>query len=1231
MAQTNFDPTNKINISGPLTPTTTDTPVDIRTRIKVLADITEIPLAYKGMIVYCEADDKYYRVKTLKSKFIGTREVPDYFPDQYEEYKTSDVVDIYNYRTAGAILPLNSVYVYRGRPTHAISGYNDKVSQNHEFIAICYTHDSESSTDQSIVVYLMDDHGNYVFDSSFDTDEAETEMQEFIASSMGASLASEEYAGLMSAADKKKLREAHEGLTAAASNAEAAAQSASDAAQSALAAQDSVEGAQAAAEGAQASLTTIQTTLNDIATQAQEQSLDEATIAKVAINTKAIADNKTQLDTLGSEVNGISSFTCPITSTGEHSSNKDRVAVNIEAGTYTCSLSKGTLVDTPIAHLYVMYEGDTSTTTTGSFTADGRDVNVTFSKKVISLGWYINAANNTSVGNMVFAVKSPNSIKSEITKIKSDILEINTDLESQTERIEEVESKSSQIMGKTVSASVVGKGTSFASITFDVDEQDSSILKISDLTKITDASQEGSLFLQITGLKDGSTKQIKAVNHGESIADEYVISEGYSRLTVNARFLSSETMTCTLTTKGKFEKIEESVAEVKIISKKIEPFVPILEKTIYTSEDVESIKAGTIYLGNGGNDATCLYDENYYAVREKVSLDYASDLKVRLVQYDENKTYIKDSGTYAAIAKEQTLDDRTRFVRLATSYYASRGFSSTNPVTINDRRKGDSYLNLQHDIVTGIDDANKAVNKMSSNVSTLDYTVKNEILGEPLTKKSTGANTAWASIKFEGLDANKTYYIKFNNLVEDKSSVGSNFMQVQRFLNNTWQSASLVFLHGEKYDTDTLYAFRNTEGLSVTGRWSTTEELSVSLYADSVLMRLDNIEKAISEDKGIVLTSDIKNAIAAATNATPNTYSKANKNLFPLLGIVTDIHSDWVRLQRARDFCDNIGVDALLCLGDIGDTQAALDAYDWQDFVLTSKKPILAIAGNHEFVYNTGQTKYVGYTDETLKAKLYNDDLIAHNGEIHPNGKNYWHKDIVRSIRGVDYTLRIIGMYQHEFVDTWTDGHPDHTQNSGKAKDDVYYKQAQIDWLVNLLDSADANTHVMILVHWAVCDGNEYVDNPFNPNPKLAINVASGCTHGSNNLFIPQIIDAWINGANVNTSSTMRTDGSTISVNHTFSSAHHGQFGGYLCGHTHYDAISKVRDVEEQYNYVFNCTTASDGQQGSDTPRESSGKLQDSFAIIGYDFLNNKVSIVKIGSDVTVDMRDKKFGCNFNS
>ena len=58
-------------ISEPLIPTTPNTPLDARTVVSTESDIMKIQVPYEGMIVYCKANKKLYKITSLTTVKIG--------------------------------------------------------------------------------------------------------------------------------------------------------------------------------------------------------------------------------------------------------------------------------------------------------------------------------------------------------------------------------------------------------------------------------------------------------------------------------------------------------------------------------------------------------------------------------------------------------------------------------------------------------------------------------------------------------------------------------------------------------------------------------------------------------------------------------------------------------------------------------------------------------------------------------------------------------------------------------------------------------------------------------------------------------------------------------------------------------------------------------------------------------------------------------------------------------
>lgn len=86
-----------IETSGALRPGTSNTPLDQRTRVNTLSEISSIELPYLGQIVFCLEDQKYYKITGLKSKIIGALTVQDAAVDTFEAIPvtTEEIEDIF--------------------------------------------------------------------------------------------------------------------------------------------------------------------------------------------------------------------------------------------------------------------------------------------------------------------------------------------------------------------------------------------------------------------------------------------------------------------------------------------------------------------------------------------------------------------------------------------------------------------------------------------------------------------------------------------------------------------------------------------------------------------------------------------------------------------------------------------------------------------------------------------------------------------------------------------------------------------------------------------------------------------------------------------------------------------------------------------------------------------------------------------------------------------------------
>lgn len=75
-----------ISTTGPVCPNVVDTPLDNRSRVSTYNSIGSIPLAWKGMLVYCEENGNTYKVTSLKPKRSGPVEIENYYPATWVEF-----------------------------------------------------------------------------------------------------------------------------------------------------------------------------------------------------------------------------------------------------------------------------------------------------------------------------------------------------------------------------------------------------------------------------------------------------------------------------------------------------------------------------------------------------------------------------------------------------------------------------------------------------------------------------------------------------------------------------------------------------------------------------------------------------------------------------------------------------------------------------------------------------------------------------------------------------------------------------------------------------------------------------------------------------------------------------------------------------------------------------------------------------------------------------------------
>lgn len=114
----------------------------------------------------------------------------------------SDLVNIANYRSEGAELPLASHYVFNGRPVQTISGQCTETGD--VIIAFCTNHLDEVFL---ITLYIRNEQNKFIFSNQFNDRQASTELEKCVVEMFSGSPATYTRNGSMSKEDKQLLDE----------------------------------------------------------------------------------------------------------------------------------------------------------------------------------------------------------------------------------------------------------------------------------------------------------------------------------------------------------------------------------------------------------------------------------------------------------------------------------------------------------------------------------------------------------------------------------------------------------------------------------------------------------------------------------------------------------------------------------------------------------------------------------------------------------------------------------------------------------------------------------------------------------------------------------------------------------------------------------------------------------------------------------------------------------------
>ena len=153
------------------------------------------------MATYSTALNKINTVKNEVSDGLNTAyRVGDAMKEALDYTKGKpDSVDITDYETSGAILPLSSYYTHGGKPTYSRIGTYDSA----DFLAIIVATWGNSNPNTLIYLYTKDNQNLYRFNSTFySNDDDLTNMEQYVVAMVAGTPVSYTRNGLMTSEDK---------------------------------------------------------------------------------------------------------------------------------------------------------------------------------------------------------------------------------------------------------------------------------------------------------------------------------------------------------------------------------------------------------------------------------------------------------------------------------------------------------------------------------------------------------------------------------------------------------------------------------------------------------------------------------------------------------------------------------------------------------------------------------------------------------------------------------------------------------------------------------------------------------------------------------------------------------------------------------------------------------------------------------------------------------------------
>ena len=381
--------------------------------------------------------------------------------------------------------------------------------------------------------------------------------------------------------------------------------------------------------------------------------------------------------------------------------------------------------------------------------------------------------------------------------------------------------------------------------------------------------------------------------------------------------------------------------------------------------------------------------------------------------------------------------------------------------------------------------------------------------------------------------------------------------------------------------------------------------------------RITALEKENVDDSTASLNKFKESSIVAIAAKIGMQIPKVKDNFLCFLHI-SDIHGDAERMKRAIAFANSQNnITAILVTGDFSESEWTNDGFEkcFTELYQTANIPMLPVIGNHDVglrnkIYNPENS------NQAVGARFISPFMAALGCVQGGTDAGYYYKDFS------SFNVRLIVVNEYEMPRIPNAGNTELKYSIWGR----YLSQAQADWLVSTLNSVQSGWSVIIAIHQLIDVFSKY-DNDF----KGAVNYSNADVTLAQEGMLQDIVDAYIaRGTLIKTYSVSGADTTevpNVAVSADFSGAN-GEFICYINGHTHNDGTGQSSYAQKKQVNI-NVTTGSANLSSQavydDLYRDTDTIAQDAFNLIAFDTIHKKIRMLRIGANVTIDMKRRDY------